>query len=238
MLKCFSLGSPVRSSQVSRALRHGQLFRNWPSRRSDYWPSQASVDITSPSDACHDSLVIDVRRAGHLCLRLDDSWRNSVFHAGRERPIPAQRESVSANHFEENAMPIAKLVVEFIGTFFLVFTVGMTVKSPDAAGPGPAGHRLGPDGHGLRGRPFLGRPLQPGRDPGRDSSGQVHLGRRHPLHGWPSSSPPSWRLAAFCSSRGRRAGGCACRPGPCDIQLRRPGSWASSSSRSPWFTWS
>ncbi|MGC8642216.1 MAG: MIP/aquaporin family protein [Isosphaeraceae bacterium] len=30
-------------------------------------------------------------------------------------------------------MPIAKYVVEFIGTFFLVFTVGMTVKSPDAA---------------------------------------------------------------------------------------------------------
>ena len=30
-------------------------------------------------------------------------------------------------------MPIAKYIVEFIGTFFLVFTVGMTVKSPDAA---------------------------------------------------------------------------------------------------------
>ena len=28
-----------------------------------------------------------------------------------------------------------KLVVEFIGTFFLVFTVGMTVKGPDGAGP-------------------------------------------------------------------------------------------------------
>src|SRR5271163_1142912 len=27
-----------------------------------------------------------------------------------------------------------KLVVEFIGTFFLVFTVGMTVKGPDGAG--------------------------------------------------------------------------------------------------------
>jgi len=34
-------------------------------------------------------------------------------------------------------MPIAKLVVEFIGTFFLVFTVGMTVKSPDAAALAP-----------------------------------------------------------------------------------------------------
>jgi aquaporin Z len=34
-------------------------------------------------------------------------------------------------------MPVAKLVVEFIGTFFLVFTVGMTVKSPDAASLAP-----------------------------------------------------------------------------------------------------
>jgi aquaporin Z len=34
-------------------------------------------------------------------------------------------------------MPIAKYVVEFIGTFFLVFTVGMTVKSPDAAALAP-----------------------------------------------------------------------------------------------------
>ncbi len=29
---------------------------------------------------------------------------------------------------------LPKLVVEFIGTFFLVFTVGMTVKGPDGAG--------------------------------------------------------------------------------------------------------
>ena len=28
-----------------------------------------------------------------------------------------------------------KLIVEFIGTFFLVFTVGMSVKGPDGAGP-------------------------------------------------------------------------------------------------------
>lgn len=31
----------------------------------------------------------------------------------------------------------AKLIVEFIGTFFLVFTVGMTVKSPDASALAP-----------------------------------------------------------------------------------------------------
>jgi len=30
---------------------------------------------------------------------------------------------------------VPKLVVEFIGTFFLVFTVGQTVKGPDGAGP-------------------------------------------------------------------------------------------------------
>ncbi len=34
-------------------------------------------------------------------------------------------------------VPYAKAVVEFIGTFFLVFTVGMTVKSPDAAALAP-----------------------------------------------------------------------------------------------------
>ncbi len=32
---------------------------------------------------------------------------------------------------------VPKLVVEFIGTFFLVFTVGMTVKSPDASALAP-----------------------------------------------------------------------------------------------------
>jgi aquaporin Z len=34
-------------------------------------------------------------------------------------------------------MPYAKPIVEFIGTFFLVFTVGMTVKSPDASALAP-----------------------------------------------------------------------------------------------------
>ncbi len=34
-------------------------------------------------------------------------------------------------------MSIKKLVVEFIGTFFLVFTVGMTVKGPDASALAP-----------------------------------------------------------------------------------------------------
>jgi aquaporin Z len=38
---------------------------------------------------------------------------------------------------KEMPMPIAKLVVEFIGTFFLVFTVGMTVKTPDVSALAP-----------------------------------------------------------------------------------------------------
>jgi aquaporin Z len=34
-------------------------------------------------------------------------------------------------------MNVGKVLVEFIGTFFLVFTVGMTVKTPDAAALAP-----------------------------------------------------------------------------------------------------
>jgi aquaporin Z len=38
------------------------------------------------------------------------------------------------HNLEKISMLPKKLVVEFIGTFFLVFTVGMTVKGPDGAG--------------------------------------------------------------------------------------------------------
>jgi aquaporin Z len=34
-------------------------------------------------------------------------------------------------------MPVGKLVAEFIGTFFLVFTIGLTVKGPDATNFAP-----------------------------------------------------------------------------------------------------
>src|SRR5690606_18075226 len=34
-------------------------------------------------------------------------------------------------------MKIGKLVVEFIGTFFLVFTIGMVVKGPDSSAMAP-----------------------------------------------------------------------------------------------------
>ena len=50
---------------------------------------------------------------------------------------------------------VPKLIVEFIGTFFLVFTVGQTVKSPDTAAACAAGHWVGSDGDGLCRRPFL-----------------------------------------------------------------------------------
>jgi aquaporin Z len=36
-------------------------------------------------------------------------------------------------HLGEDKSMVPKLVVEFIGTFFLVFTVGMTVKGPDSS---------------------------------------------------------------------------------------------------------
>jgi hypothetical protein len=55
-----------------------------------------------------------------------------------------------------------RYAVEFIGTFFLVLTIGSTGL---AAAPGviaPLGHRGCADGDDLHGRPHLGRPLQPG----------------------------------------------------------------------------
>ena len=55
-----------------------------------------------------------------------------------------------------------KYLAEFIGTFFLVFTVGMTdCEEGPVRRLGTAGHRLGPDGHGLRGRAFSGGHYNP-----------------------------------------------------------------------------
>ena len=69
-------------------------------------------------------------------------------------------------------MPIErKLVVEFIGTFFLVFTVGMAVAN--AGDSGTAGDRLRADGDGLRRGSHLGRPLQPSREHGRLLRGKM-----------------------------------------------------------------
>ena len=49
-----------------------------------------------------------------------------------------------------------KLVVEFIGTFFLVFTVGMATNPEDRRrSAGATGHRRRIDGDGVRRRPHL-----------------------------------------------------------------------------------
>ena len=53
-----------------------------------------------------------------------------------------------------------KYVVELIGTFFLVLTVGTTGQC--RVGGRTAGHRGGPDGDDLRRGPRLGWALQPG----------------------------------------------------------------------------
>ena len=63
---------------------------------------------------------------------------------------------------------VPKLVVEFIGTFFLVFTVGQTVKGPDTCSTCAACDRVGADGDGLCWRSFFGRALQSGGDAGSD----------------------------------------------------------------------
>ncbi len=68
---------------------------------------------------------------------------------------------------------MAKYVVEFIGTFFLVLTVGMTVIGTASGVIPHAGDRLGADGHDLRRGTHLGRTLQPGRDSGRLDPGEL-----------------------------------------------------------------
>ena len=72
-----------------------------------------------------------------------------------------------------------KYLVEFIGTFFLVFTVGSTVIAPGAGRPRPPGDRRLAHGHGLRRRPRLRRPFQPrGHALGLDPRQVRHQGRR------------------------------------------------------------
>jgi aquaporin Z len=65
--------------------------------------------------------------------------RRQAFHEQNLRDQPSVeidslfRSRTGKSILEINAM-VPKLIVEFIGTFFLVFTVGMTVKSPGDAG--------------------------------------------------------------------------------------------------------
>src|SRR5271163_4436498 len=125
-----------------------------------------------------------------------------------------------------------KLVVEFIGTFFLVFTVGMTVKGPDGAGALAAlaigsalmimvyagGHFSG--GH-YNPAVTLGVTLE-GSAPGR-----------MPFRTWWLRSWPQ----AFCSSRGLRPADHLRERGR-QPMAPRPGFLASSCSLLHWSTWS
>ena len=82
----------------------------------------------------------------------------------------------------ENMM---KYLVELIGTFFLVATVGFTVIEPGAGVARRVGDRLGADDHGLCWRPRFRRPLQPGGDAGGVDAGPVSDGGRAGLHDRP-----------------------------------------------------
>ena len=88
-----------------------------------------------------------------------------------------------------------KLTVEFIGTFFLMFTVGMA--SATAGKPRAAGDRRRADGHGVRRRSHLRRALQPRRQhrgPAARQAARAATGSRT------SSRRPSRRSSPACSS--------------------------------------
>ena len=78
-------------------------------------------------------------------------------------------------------------LVEFIGTFFLVLTIGCTVASGDAARA--AGDRRGADGDGLRRRPHLRRALQPGGHAGRLAARTSAPAARRGCPTWSPRSP-------------------------------------------------
>ena len=68
---------------------------------------------------------------------------------------------------------MGKYLTEFIGTFFLVATIGFTVMRR-RRGPGAARDRRGADGDDLRRRPRLGRSLQSGGDARRVHPRALH----------------------------------------------------------------
>ena len=57
-----------------------------------------------------------------------------------------------------------QLTVEFIGTFILVLTVGLSTSTKGAGDLAPLSDRVSTDGDGVRRRAYLGRPLQPRRE--------------------------------------------------------------------------
>ena len=68
-----------------------------------------------------------------------------------------------ATEVASGPLPAVKYVVEAVGTFFLVFTVGAAVGLQPFR---PIGYRCGPNGDDLRRRASLGWALQPGGDVG------------------------------------------------------------------------
>ncbi len=78
---------------------------------------------------------------------------------------------------------VPKLVVEFIGTFFLVFTVGMTVQNPDASAMAPLAIGSALMVMIYAGGHFSGGHYNPAVTLGGDLARQVPRGRK-PFHTW------------------------------------------------------
>ena len=97
---------------------------------------------------------------------------------------------------------VGKLIVEAIGTFFLVFTIGQTVKGPNASELAPLAIGSALMVMVYAGGHFSGRPLQSGGDAGRHVAGQAAVGRGDPVHGRPGDRGGRGRRAWSSSSRG------------------------------------
>ena len=124
---------------------------------------------------------------------------------------------------------MAKYLVEFIGTFFLVATIGFTVLKPGDAGRWRSGNWIGVDGHGLCGRSYLGRAfIIRAVDPGGLLRKVPHLAT------WCHIGLPIVR--SLCSGRDRALyEGHA--DGGCNISRRREGSGLNSCSPLPFVMW-
>ena len=110
------------------------------------------------------------------------------------------------NYIEEYAMLVPKLVVEFIGTFFLVFTVGMTVKSPDAAALAPLAIGSALMVMVYAGGHFSGGHYNPAVTLGVTLRGKCTWADAIPYMVAQVVGAVVAACSAFCSSRGPRAG--------------------------------
>jgi aquaporin Z len=115
-------------SEVSRLV----LLERMKDERTLFYPTRSSVKIA--------------RLAGERCKSAKNKIGSSVFRirdycTSRRRSLCRCNSDLDSQlALEKIPMPPIpmlhrKLIVEFIGTFFLVFTVGMTVKDPGGAGP-------------------------------------------------------------------------------------------------------